>query len=268
MDRIKVNGIELYYEIHGVGEPLILLNGLGYATWMWYEQIDELAKHFKVITFDQRGVGYSDKPDEEYTIEIFADDVASLLQKLGIEKAHILGASQGGFVAQEFALKYPEMTDKLILCCTSFGGPNMIPIPEETLKIMMAGGGDDKTIEDLKNATSSSLCESKIQERMNIVEKILEEKMKKPQPKYAYQRQLMAGASFNIESRIHNVTAETLILSGDGDRVVPYRNSYMLQEKIPQSRVEIIKDGGHVFFMECPDETNVLIVDFLKGIET
>lgn len=109
MAKIKVNDIDMYYEIHGEGEPLVLIEGLGYSTWMWCKQVEELSKKFKVIIFDNRGVGETDKPDMEYSIEMFADDLADLLSKLEIKKAHILGVSMGGFVAQEFAIKYPCM---------------------------------------------------------------------------------------------------------------------------------------------------------------
>lgn len=262
MAKIEVNDIQMYYEIHGEGAPLVLIEGLGYATWMWYKQIDELAKHFKVIVFDNRGVGETDKPDCEYSIEIFADDLAELLNKLGIEKTHVLGVSMGGFIAQEFALKYPQMVDKLILCSTSFGGPNSIPIPMETLQIMLKGGGVYTSLEEIKEAIATALDRENLNEE--VLNKILQEKMANPQPKYAYQRQLMAGASFNSEDRVEKIKCETLIMAGRGDRVVPWENALLLKEKIPNSKVLIIEKAGHVFFMEQPEETNKAIIEFLK----
>lgn len=263
MAKVKANGIDIYYEIHGEGEPLLLIEGLGYATWMWYKQMDELSKHFKVIVFDNRGVGETEKPDMEYSIELFADDTAELLSALKINKAHILGVSMGGFTAQEFALKYPEMVDKLILCSTSFGGSNSIPIPQDTLAIMMKGGGTYKSVEEIKEAIGTALDKENIEKKRDVLNKIMEEKMKSPQPKYAYQRQLMAGASFDVEDRVDAIRAETLILAGKGDRVVPYENANLLHEKIQNSKVKVIEGAGHVFFMEKPDITNKLIINFL-----
>lgn len=261
---VKANGIEFYYEIHGEGQPLLLLEGLGYASWMWYRQVKELSEHFQVIVLDNRGVGYSDKPDEEYSIEMFADDAAALLTELGIKKAHVLGVSMGGFIAQQFAINYPEMIDKLILCSTSFGGPHSIPIPPETLQVMLKGGGEESTEEDARFATSLALNLETVKQNEDIVDWIMDGKKNIPQPKYAYQRQLMAGASFNGEIWTSSIKAETLILAGRGDRVVPYQNGEMLHEKIPCSSFEIIDNAGHVFFMEQPKETNKLIIDFLS----
>lgn len=263
MAKIKANGIELYYEIHGEGEPVVLLEGLGYSSWMWYKQVDVLSKHFKVIIFDNRGVGGSDKPDEEYSIELFADDTAELLAALNINKANILGVSMGGFIAQQFAIKYPEMVNKLILCSTSFGGTNSIPIPEETLNLMFKGGGKYDSIEDIKEVIETALNKDNVEKNNDVLNKIIEEKIKTPQPKYAYQRQLMAGASFNAEEKVNKIKAETLIMAGKKDRVVPYENTLLLNERIPNSRVEIIENGGHVFFMEESEISNKLIIDFL-----
>jgi pimeloyl-ACP methyl ester carboxylesterase len=268
MPRIKANGIEFYYEIHGSGPTLVMLEGLGYASWMWHRQVEELAKHFTVVIFDNRGVGYTDKPEVEYSIRLFAEDTAELLRALHIEKAHILGVSMGGFIAQELAITYPEMVDKLILCCTSFGGPNSVPIPQETLDLMMGGGGRDNTSEKGRHAVSTALNLETLAKHEDIIDFIIEEQRKNPQPKPAYQRQLFAGASFNSETRVHTIEAETLILAGRGDRVVPCENARLLHEKIPQSKTIIIEGSGHLFFMEKPVVTNRLIIEYLNDLDS
>ena len=126
MPKISVNGLKLYYEIEGNGEPLVLIPGFASGLSLWSRQVPALSRNFRVITFDPRGICASDKPDGPQTIVLLADDLAHLLQALGIAIAHVVGVSFGGFVAQEFALKYPSMTRKLVLCCTSFGGPNHV----------------------------------------------------------------------------------------------------------------------------------------------
>jgi pimeloyl-ACP methyl ester carboxylesterase len=267
MPKIAANGIEFYYEIHGSGPTLVLLEGLGYASWMWNRQVKELAEHFTVVLFDNRGVGYTDKPETEYSIQLFAEDTAEVLRALNIEKAHILGVSMGGFIAQEFAINYPEMVDSLILCCTSFGGPNSIPIPQETLDIMMQGGGRDGSIEKARYAISTALNLESVPKHQDIIDFIREQQLKNPQPKHAYQRQLYAGASFNSETRVHSIWAKTLILAGRGDRVVPCENARLLHEKIPNSREIIIEGTGHLFFMEKPEVTNRFIINFLTQSE-
>lgn len=267
MPKIAANGIVFYYEIHGSGPALVLLEGLGYASWMWNRQVEELAKHFTVVIFDNRGVGYSDKPEMEYSIKLFAEDTAEVMRALHIEKAHILGVSMGGFIAQEFAILYPEMVDGLILCSTSFGGPNSVPIPQETLDIMMQGGSKDGSIEKARYAVSTALNLETIAEHPDIIDFIIEQQRENPQPKHAYQRQLYAGASFNSEARVHTIWAKTLILAGRGDRVVPCENARLLHEKIPNSKEIIIEGTGHLFLMEKPDVTNRLIINFLTQSE-
>ena len=126
MPKISVNGLKLYYEIEGNGEPVVLIPGFASGLSLWSRQAPALSRHFRVITFDPRGICASDSPEGPQTIDLLADDLAHLLQALGVVTAHIVGVSFGGFVAQEFALKYPSMTRKLVLCCTSFGGPNHV----------------------------------------------------------------------------------------------------------------------------------------------
>ncbi|OCA87957.1 alpha/beta hydrolase [Bacillus sp. FJAT-27225] len=264
MTKVNANGIEFYYELHGEGPPLVLLEGLGYASWMWARQVEELSKQFQVVIFDNRGVGYTDKPDMEYSIQLFAEDTAALLKALNIEKAHILGVSMGGFIAQELAICHPEMVDKLILCSTSFGGTNSIPIPKETLEIMLQGASKGSDPERARYAVSTALNLETVEQNQDILDFIIAEQKKNPQPKEAYQRQLFAGASFNAEDRVQTISAETLIIAGSGDRVVPYENARLLNEQIAGSRVAIIEQTGHLFFMEAPEETNQLIINFLN----
>ena len=111
MPHQTVNGIKIYYEERGKGEPLILINGLAFPMDLWFAQMDELSKDFRVIALDNRGIGRSDKPDEEYSIAMMASDAVGLLKTLGIEKTHVAGLSMGGFIAQEMALSYPDVVD-------------------------------------------------------------------------------------------------------------------------------------------------------------
>ena len=126
MPKASVNGFKLHYEIEGDGEALVLIPGFASGLSQWTRQAPALSRHFRVISFDPRGVDESDKPEGPQTIGLLADDLALLLLALHVPSAHVLGVSFGGFVAQEFALKYPLMTRKLVLCCTSFGGPNHV----------------------------------------------------------------------------------------------------------------------------------------------
>lgn len=123
MPRVKVDDIEIFYEMQGEGAPLVLIMGWTASSESWDPQlVEELSRFYTVIVFDNRGTGRSDKPDLEYSIEMMTDDVAGLLEAINIQKAHVLGFSMGGMIAQELALRYPEKVSSLILCGTSCGG--------------------------------------------------------------------------------------------------------------------------------------------------
>jgi pimeloyl-ACP methyl ester carboxylesterase len=113
---ISSNGQELYYEVHGDGEPLVLVMGIGYDSSLWkLQQVPALSKQFRVVIFDNRDAGRSSRASREYGIADMAEDVAGLLDGLDIPRAHLLGLSMGGMIAQEFALRYPERLDRLVL---------------------------------------------------------------------------------------------------------------------------------------------------------
>ncbi len=193
-------------------------------------QTTALARHFRVISFDPRGISASDKPEGPQTIGLLADDLAHLLQTLGISAAHIVGVSFGGFVAQEFALRYPWMTRKLVLCCTGFGGPNHVLPGADTLKAF----------------ASSEWVDS---------EEV---------PEHIYRSQLEAAANFNVELRVEGIASPTLVLSGDADAIVPVQNSRNLAAKIPGAELRIMEGGSHTFFIERAEEFNQIVTGFLS----
>jgi pimeloyl-ACP methyl ester carboxylesterase len=120
MPKVKVNDIHMYYETKGEGYPLVMIYGFGGNLNAWDPRLVEgLSKHFKLILFDHRGAGRTDESDREYTIRLFADDTAGLMNALGISRANVLGISMGGMIAQELAINYPRNVSKLILCSTS-----------------------------------------------------------------------------------------------------------------------------------------------------
>src|SRR2546422_8912476 len=122
MATTKINGIEIYYEVDGSGEPLLLIMGLGANATGWYAQIPALSKEYQVITFDNRGAGRSEKPNEPYTMPQMAEDAIGVLDTLGIGAAHVFGMSLGGMIAQELILRHPERVKTLILGGTMCGG--------------------------------------------------------------------------------------------------------------------------------------------------
>jgi pimeloyl-ACP methyl ester carboxylesterase len=262
--RISVNGLQLYYEIEGDGEPVVLIPGFAAGRWIWFKQTGDLSRHFRVITFDPRGVSASDKPEGSQTIGLLADDVAHLLQRIGIESAHVVGASFGGFVAQEFALKYPSMTRKLVLCCTSFGGPNHVaPAPETLLALASTKGLDSE--ERMRANLLLAFSPEYVRTRVADVEEVVALRAANDVPEHIYLSQWQAAMSFNAESRVEHINRPTLVLSGDKDVIVPVQNSRNLATKIPGAQLSICEGGSHTFFIEQAGEFNSAVSEFLRG---
>ena len=262
MPKTSINGLSLYYEIKGDGEPLLLIPGFAAGRWIWFKQTGSLSRDFRVITFDPRGVSASDKPEGVQPIRLLADDVNHLLRAIGVESAHIVGASFGGFVAQEFALKYPSMTRKLVLCCTSFGGPNHVLAAPETLMAFASTKGinsEERMRANLLLAFTPEYVRTQVAE----VEQILQLRAANEVPEHIYLSQLDGAVNFNSESRIGEIKSPTLVLSGDADVIVPVQNSRNLAAKIPGAKLRIIEGGSHTFFIEQPEEFNQVVTEFL-----
>ena len=262
MPKVSVNGLKLFYEIEGEGEPVVLIPGFAAGRWIWFKQTDELARHFRVIVFDPRGVSASDKPEGPQTISLLADDIAHLLQTIGIESAHIVGASFGGFVAQEFALKYPSMTRKLVLCCTSFGGPNHVAPDRETL-IALASTKGLNSEERMRANLLLAFTPEYIRTQTAEVDRVVHLRATNEVPEHVYMSQLQAAVSFNAEARVERITSPTLVLSGDADVIVPLQNSRNLAAKIPGAQLRIIQGGSHTFFIEQAEKFNDIVSEFL-----
>ena len=264
MPKVAVNGLELYYEIEGDGEPVVLIPGFAAGRWIWFKQTAELSRNFRVIIFDPRGVAASDKPEGLQTISLLADDVAHLLQRIGVASAHIVGASFGGFVAQEFALKHPSMTRKLVLCCTSFGGPNHIMPAPETLMVLASTKGlnsEERMRANLLLAFTPEFVRTQEAE----VDHIVHLRATNDVPEHIYLSQLHAAMNFNVESRLSEIKSPTLVLSGDADVIVPVQNSRNLAAKIPGAKLHIVNGGSHTFFIEQAKEFNRIISAFICG---
>ncbi|HEY0321272.1 MAG TPA: alpha/beta fold hydrolase [Pyrinomonadaceae bacterium] len=267
MPKIVAGNIELYYEEHGAGAPLVLIPGFGTGLWIWFKQVPVFSREFRTIVFDPRGISRSGAPDAPITIRTIADDVAALLQALQLESAHILGASFGGFVAQEFALWYPEMTRSLTLCCTSFGGAGHVPPSLDTLQAIASTKGlntEERFRENLLLAFSPAFVENNREE----VEKAIELRAQNFVPEYAYLHQLQAALEFNTEQRVQQILAPTLVLTGDADIIVPMENSLNLAARIPGAKLVTIKGGSHTFFIEQADEFNAAVIKFIKETKT
>ncbi len=272
MPVLTGNTSRLQYEIYGSGPPLLLLAGLAFGPWCWFKQIPTFARHFQVITIDSRDVQSSANP-AAYSVAGFAADAAALLERLGIERAHVLGTSFGGFVAQELALGRPSLVDRLVLVCTSYGGRKSSTMSWQTMAAMLGWGADDHfdaARRGLEAATSPTYREACGEEFAQLVRWRLSDSPSRT----SYWAQMLAGARFDAHGRVRGITAPALILHGSEDRVVPVSNAVALSREIPRARLRILDgaghlvflDGaGHLVFIERAEEVNEEILRFLEG---
>ena len=213
MPYVKVNDIQIYYEIHGEGEPLVLILGLGTDISEWGGIIRWLAEKFQVLAFDNRGAGRTDKPDISYSIEMMADDTAGLMQTLGIQQAHIVDISLGGRIALALSLRHAEYVKKLVLVSTSA-----------------------RMVKNWRRRFYGLLSGAPIF-RSNY-----------PQPHYAFKRQMQASSVYNCTDQLRELHIPTLILHGKKDKSVPYSLAEEMHTGIKGSKM-LTFEGGHLFFL-------------------
>ena len=259
--------MKLFYETHGTGKPLILIPGFASGAWTWFRQTAELAKDFRVIAFDPRGIGKSKIETAgaaaNLTIDTFVTDVVRILDELKIEKANILGASFGGFVAQEFALKFPARLSKLILACTSAGGAGHV---KPDIKILRSFSPDPglSAGERIRKLIYPAFSDDFNTENADEVEKVCRLRESNAVADAVYYAQLQTAFSFDSEARLTEIENETLVVVGDKDRVVPLQNSVNLAEKLPNAGLKVIENGSHMLFIENASEFNQAVREFLK----
>lgn len=264
MPKIKVNDINLYYEIHGQGDPLVLISGLSADHNLWLPVLDELTKRYQIVIFDNRGVGQSDCPDYPYTIEMLADDTAALVKALGIDtKIHFIGSSMGGAIAQQLASKYPEMVRSITIENSSY------VIESARLKIYR----ESRTNLMKNNAYSADayrmvlaiLYSEKFLSGPGVIEAMIEKFFANPYPTstQGYVNQLSACMSFNSLSWLKHIKAPSLVITGDEDLLLPKKYAQEMAKLIPNAEYYCFKEVGHIPHVEQPKGFLDLVLKFL-----
>jgi 3-oxoadipate enol-lactonase len=230
----QANGIQIYYEIHGDGQPIVVIEGLSIDVTTLERIVSELAQKYRVIVFDNRGAGRSDKPDIPYSIEVMSEDTAALLSELKIVKANIIGISMGGRIAVELTLQHPELVKSLILVST---GAKVTKSARRSLLFILI----------------------EIPRRLGNLWK------KYPQPNYAYRRQRQASENYDATTMLPRIQVPTLILHGKGDRIVPYASAETMHNEIKDSKIVSFK-GGHTFFFWRQKEFIGAVEEFLESL--
>lgn len=249
--------MNIRWESHGEGPPVLLIQGLGYGRWGWSPVVPQLAERYRVLSFDNRGIGESDKPDGPYTARQMADDALQVLDEAGVERAHVVGASLGGMIAQEVAVLAPERVDKLVLCCTTAGGPDAFPLPEATMKLFVEAQTLAPEVAMRRFVENALGADPPVA----LVDEIFALRVANPPDPAGWQAQAAAGTTFaGVEGTI---SAPTLIFHGTEDNVVDVRNAELLASRISGARVVLIPGTGHLFFWEDPDAFLDPLVEFL-----
>jgi 3-oxoadipate enol-lactonase len=229
MPLLAVNGIELYYESHGSGDPLVLIGGLGLAVPEIQPLIHALSAGSRVIALDNRGAGGSSKPQGPYTIEQMAEDAAELMARLGLPRAHVLGISMGGRIAMTLALDHPGLVDRLVLVSTGprTGGRGRVRLGLAVSRLPVLRGKD-------------------------------------PQPRHALHAQFEASSHFDCTGRLAGITRPTLIVHGRSDRIAPVALAEEMHARIPGARLELLS-GGHLIALlpQRRDQFTAAVREFL-----
>jgi pimeloyl-ACP methyl ester carboxylesterase len=267
MPTVRLRDIELYYEIHGEGKPLVLIQGLGLDSSAWLYQIPVLSQQHQVICFDNRGIGRTDAPATPYSTDQMAEDVISLLDALAIQHADILGFSLGGCIAQALALNYPERVNRLILVSTAAQFPAItLQVLQVWLTMLQEIHSDSMNPETRLRAQLAWVFSNAFFQNSQQVEALVHDSLNYPyQPTVAgFSGQVAACVAHNLLKQLHQITAPTRVLVGAADLLTPVELAETLSAALPNAELQIIAGAGHNFFWEMPAAFNQSILDFLS----
>lgn len=265
MPIAHVEGVVLFYEIHGDGYPLLMINGLGSSVEMWSPFWRRLAERYRVILFDNRGVGRSTVPETPYTIPQMAADAAGLLTALGVSQAVVYGASMGGQIAQSMALDSPQKVRAMVLGMTTCGGKHALPpAPEMMARLAQLAG------------VGSGLAAQRILWSLEYTPEFLERHRSElereaaavrfPTQPLGLRRQMEASMKFDSYDRLPDIQVPTLVMAGSLDTLMRPENARLIASRIPKARLYIVEGAGHGFTRERTEESVGAILGFLSAV--
>ncbi len=264
MPYAKVNGVRLYYERHGFPDkpPLVLIHGGQGDSSMLADLVPMFSREFRVLLFDQRGLGRSDKPDVPYTIPLIADDTAALMERTGFNPAHVLGVSLGGMIAQELALRHPDQPLSLVLGCTSPGGPRALRLAARNRAYTNEPLSDEERGRALAEAIFTP---GFLKEHPEMVDKLIALRRAHPLDPVGFARRLEAAVAWpGAYDRLSQIACPTLVITGAQDKLVPATNSRLLARAIKGSELVVLDHAGHGFWLERPQESKRALLAFLR----
>jgi pimeloyl-ACP methyl ester carboxylesterase len=271
--RVAAGDVQLYYELYGQGDPLVLIAGTGISCAPWrLLQVPEFSRHYRVLIYDHRGLGRSDKPDMPYSTRLFARDCAALMDALGIARAHVLGHSMGGRVAQWLALDRPEKVRSLVLSGTGSGKyrpdldyPRGIPL--KTCVALVEKGYEGYMREHWEAGFMFS--DAFAREHPEIVRRFQRTIVEDLPPLVCYLRHVIARQEHETTDLLGQIRAPTLVIVGADDRAEGGTGSHVesarvLAERIPGAELVMIPGGRHGYLREMPEKAHPPILEFLR----
>lgn len=262
----RSGALRIGYELCGTrhrGRPrLVLIQGMGFDRTGWKPVLPELRRQFRLVLVDNRGIGCSDQPTDSYDVADMASDVVAVLDAAGVGRTHVLGTSLGGMVAQELAISHPERVDRLVLACTTPGWPSGYLMPAASVRLIAAARGMTPEVA-LRRHTENALSAHTVQYQPELVDRLVEFQRSRPADTRALSAQATAGARYAGHRRQARIQARTLVLHGGADTVVDPRNGQLLADRIPDARLVIFPELGHLLFWENPDGFSDAVTSFL-----
>ena len=258
MPKITLNAIELFYEIHGTGEPLLLIHGLGSSSRDWEYQLPAFSEHYQVITCDVRGHGQSAKPPGPYSVPMFADDIIQLMQALDIAPAHVLGISMGGMIAYQMAVDHPEMVKSLIAvnCNPELPVRNFkdrLAIWQREIIVQLIG------MRKMGQVLSERLFIKPDQEKLR---QIFVQRWAENDPK-AYLAAMRAIVGWSVVAELPKLTMPVLVIAADQDySFVDDKTAYI--PLMPNAQMLVIEDSRHATPVERPEAFNQAVLSFYR----
>ncbi len=266
MERARINEVELAYELQGVGAPIVMIHGAQGDQSMFAAMAKEFATGYRVLTFDQRGSGLSEKPDTPYSMAMFADDTAALMDHLKMSPAHIIGVSMGGMIAQEFALRHPSKVRSLVLGCTTPGGPNAIPAGGSALA--SAYSTKPMTAEERGKALAeAAFTKGYLARHPEIIASMIESRRSRPIDTTGFGHRMKAASEHDTYDRLGEIRSPTLVITGKDDALISWENSRLLAERIKDAEQGILEPAGHCFWLEQPAKSRDAIAGFIRRHE-
>jgi 3-oxoadipate enol-lactonase len=260
MATVARDGAEIWWDSEGTGEPILLIQGLGYHSDMWFRLLPHLSTSYRCIRFDNRGVGRTGVPEGPYTVETMAADALAVLDAAGEESAHVFGCSMGGLIAQEVALMAPKRVRTLTLGCTHPGGPDIFA-PSDAALTMLRERASVPAEEAAKMSIPFVYASGTPQER---IEEDLAKRAELPTTPEGYTNQLLGASQWRgAHDRLEQLTMPTLVIHGNDDELVPAGNAKLIADRIAGAELVLLDGASHIFFTDQEEATAAALLDFL-----